>query len=81
LKQKKFVKIFCEAFLNPLLGGSLERCGSMACGEIPPIEIGSGGGGVRGYGSGSWGYRGRGFGGRRSMSSKLYLFVLSHFSF
>jgi hypothetical protein len=28
--------------LDPLLGGSLERCGGMACGEIPPIELGRG---------------------------------------
>jgi hypothetical protein len=28
------------SFFNPLLGGSLERCGGMACGEIPPIELG-----------------------------------------
>jgi hypothetical protein len=26
--------------INPLLGGSLERCDGMACGEIPPIELG-----------------------------------------
>jgi hypothetical protein len=34
--------IFCCHKFNPLLGGSLERRGGMACGEIPPIELGGG---------------------------------------